>query len=440
MSNFDLDVQNYTIEDIEEFFKLVKPYTSNDIESKEYKIRTTLLKNKNVPKNLKRDVIVFCTAAKQWLLFSKFGESTMEDHVEYQKQPSIPQQRLDVSQYPISSRANLRESELLVNNGKPYIFIDDSQYHKGDMNPLNQRVISKCLTIDTKFRDHYNKSQSSDFHIQLPSKISNVVSMQLSNFQIPMTFYNISSAYGNNYLWIYANTQEYQDGPINEYSTMIIIPDGIYTADTLIDIINHLLAPEDCDGNLKNVDNIFSYINFFLDMDEDLVNGTGRVYLEPTGEKKDTINTFGMDFTKNIEGVPDNVNIKMRLGWTLGFRYPSYFGSRFYKSETSIDVKTIKYAYLSIEDYQKSVNNLFLSAFDNCQVNDNTIARILLDKEEFSIHAEKSMNLITEKRTYFGPVDIQRLRIQLFDDYGRNISMNSTDYSFVLNFKILYDV
>ena len=49
-------------------------------------------------------------------------------------------------------------------------------------------------------------------------------------------------------------------------------------------------------------------------------------------------------------------------------------------------------------------------------------------------------NLITEPRRYFGPVDIQRLRVQLYDDFGRILDLNKSDFSFVLNLKVLYDI
>ena len=52
--------------------------------------------------------------------------------------------------------------------------------------------------------------------------------------------------------------------------------------------------------------------------------------------------------------------------------------------------------------------------------------------------SEKKM--ITEPRKYFGPVDIQRLRIRLLDEYGRIMYMNDTNYSFCLQFKLMYDL
>ena len=38
-------------------------------------------------------------------------------------------------------------------------------------------------------------------------------------------------------------------------------------------------------------------------------------------------------------------------------------------------------------------------------------------------------------REYFGPVDIQRLTIQLKDEFGRIIDLNNMDWSFTLAFE-----
>jgi hypothetical protein len=48
--------------------------------------------------------------------------------------------------------------------------------------------------------------------------------------------------------------------------------------------------------------------------------------------------------------------------------------------------------------------------------------------------------LVTTSRQYFGPVDIQKMQIQLLDEYGRVLDMNNMDYSFCLSFQTVYDL
>ena len=73
-------------------------------------------------------------------------------------------------------------------------------------------------------------------------------------------------------------------------------------------------------------------------------------------------------------------------------------------------------------------------------MNPNILARITIKGSYFSLIMENDYNIVTEPRTYFGPVDIQRLRVRLFDDRGRLLNMNNMNYSFCLNLKMLYDL
>jgi hypothetical protein len=52
----------------------------------------------------------------------------------------------------------------------------------------------------------------------------------------------------------------------------------------------------------------------------------------------------------------------------------------------------------------------------------------------------KKYEIITEPRTYFGPVDIHKLHVSIFDDHGRILNMNNSDLSFCLKMTILYDL
>jgi hypothetical protein len=53
---------------------------------------------------------------------------------------------------------------------------------------------------------------------------------------------------------------------------------------------------------------------------------------------------------------------------------------------------------------------------------------------------ENDFSIVSEPRKYFGPVDIQKLRIRIYDDHGRILNMNNSNYSFCLDFKLLYDL
>ena len=120
--------------------------------------------------------------------------------------------------------------------------------------------------------------------IQLSTKINKVVSLQLTNIEIPLAFYNISEANGNNFF--YLKIIEDISGNKISNSTIIILPDGVYTASLLIDKLNCLISPKNEDGSLKNSESIFSYIEFVLDLDCQ-GNGKGNTVIRTFGENKD---------------------------------------------------------------------------------------------------------------------------------------------------------
>lgn len=435
MEDLDLDISNYSIKDLERFFKLskLKQYTAADIELREYELREQLLKSGTVNKKMKRDLIDFLTKAKEWLILVKCDKETPT---------TIPKvARLDSSNYPMVPELPYhREGDLIERGKTPYVNTMNSEYYPGTLNPLTTRTITKCLTIDTRFRDNFYTTQSSDLTIQLPTRITKVVSMQLSSIEIPITFYGISESYGNNYLYLEVTYQLTPTSPILEDTRVVIIPDGNYNASDLINTLNTILAPTQDDGiTLLFPDSPYSYIQLVLDITA-TGSGTGKVYIQASGTRASIIQNIKLDFTRNREGDVDNADLSTKLGWNLGFMNRIYDGSTLYLSDTVIEPVTVRYLYLAIDDYNNSVNNHFMTAFNKSVLSPNILARISLKGSYFTLIMENDLNIVTEPRKYFGPVDIQRLRIQLLDDHGRVLPMNNANYSFCLIFKQLYDM
>jgi len=440
MDNLDLDISNYSIKDIERFFQL-KPklkYSAADIELKEYQIREQLLNSGHVSKRFKRDLIEFLTLAKDWLIYVKCSSET-------ERRPStIPKNhQLDTLNTPSSKIPPPRTDELITRPETQYINALPSEFFPGTVNPLNTRIITKCLNIDTRFRDDIHTTQSSNFMIKLTDKFSKVVSMQLASFEMPVTFYGISAANGNNFLYVYVNyvslDKTVPSGTIVDTSMVVIVPDGNYNASDLVENINFTLCPRNTDNTLIFPDVIFSYVQLALDININ-GSGSGKVTVLPKGAYATNINYINMDFTLGTNGLVDNVDIASKLGWNLGFQHRQYLNLKKYKGETIIEPTNTRYIYLVIDDYNNSVNNHFVSVFNKSLLSPNILARIVMKGASFSLLMENDFTVVSEPRKYFGPVDIQRMKIQLIDEYGKIIQMNNADFSFCINLKMLYDL
>ena len=262
--------------------------------------------------------------------------------------------------------------------------------------------------------------------------------MQLSALELPVTFYSISSFYGNNFMYMsvaYTDTS----GNILVSDKMVVVPDGNYNSGDLLDKINKILAPVNTDDSLVNPNDIFSYIKLTLDITAS-GSGTGKVTIQPDGERANRITNIIMDFTRDINGEVDNVEVSTKLGWNLGFIRRRYNGAVTYIADAIIDPASLRYIYLAVDDFCNSSHNHFVNVFNESIMNPNILARISIKGSYFSLLMENDYNIVTEPRSYFGPVDIQRLRIRLFDDRGRLLNMNNANYSFCLDFKMLYDL
>ena len=53
-------------------------------------------------------------------------------------------------------------------------------------------------------------------------------------------------------------------------------------------------------------------------------------------------------------------------------------------------------------------------------------------------YVEFGGSLQTNKRIYFGPVDIDRLRVKLLDDKGNLVNLHGNDWSFTMIIEQLY--
>jgi hypothetical protein len=140
----------------------------------------------------------------------------------------------------------------------------------------------------------------------------------------------------------------------------------------------------------------------------------------------------------------DKYNFKSKLGWLLGFRSLSYTipAGHTYSSESLLDLNSPRYLYLAIDEFTSGTQNSFISPLTNSIVNKNILAKISLDYDRykfgFIIPANEYNGLLkSDIRSYNGKVNIQKLKVQLLNEYGNAVHLNGLDFSFCL--KIEYE-
>jgi len=426
--SFDLNIKNYKKSELLEMFELPTNYDKNIIEIKETKLRENILNNNKITKDVKIKTINFLVDAKNILLNyesqpqnnnsngSKFFETVKEFYnSSYDLKPIKVE---DEYGHMIQEKKEL-----------PYLSSFPSDVFPGVINPLKRRINRQNLNIDTRFRDNYYGSASTNFNVILPMQLTNIVSMQLSSIELPLTFFNISKQLGCNFFSINIKNLVTEDTD----SQVISIPDGNYDQNGIINMINQLLL----NLGTKNI----CYTGIVFEVNYANNSGSGQTIAAINSTYSGPAFEFSLDFQADRLGNYDSSTpLPLKFGWILGFRNGVYENSSSYVSESVMDLNTIKYIYLVVDDYNNNVNNGFYSAFNSSILNKNILARISLQSPAFNILSENNFNLVTYSRQYFGPVTLQNMTIQILDPYGRILDLNNTDYSFCLTLQSIYDI
>ena len=279
------------------------------------------------------------------------------------------------------------------------------------MTGVMQTTHRKYINIDTRNLDSSFNSIAS-YTLNLPERINNVKSICVRNIEIPMAFYNISSNLGNNYFGVYdvaAGT-----------SRTVVVADNEYTSSTLITEINSKLTA--LGGN-------------FADLSFNLVKNSVISSLKVGSTASSGIDvTFAVDNNNNF----DKYNFKNKLGWMIGFRDLSYNIRQTTRTAESItDMNSSRYLYLVVDEFSKGNFNSFLTLNTMSQIKSNVIARVTLNKTTYPFGAILPANnfnglLLTDKRSYNGKVDFQKLKIQLVNENGVPVHLNGLGFSFCL--------
>ena len=403
----DFNLSNYQKNELQEMFELPPNYNQELVDIQEKKLRDNIVNNQSIQENIKNKTLIFLKEAKQLLLTDV---------------TNFYNTRFDLKPTPINNDNNHD-----VQERKPTPFLNSfpSEFFPGVINPLKKRVSTQNLNIDTRFRDNYYNSSATNYHLNLPIKMSNVMTMQLSAFEMPTTFYNVSKQYGNNFMSI-----SITDSSSITTTAVLTIQDGNYTYDTITSYLNSILT---------NLGDPFDKLIFAINIMN--TSGSGQMVIGfKTMDDIENLN-FSLNFQADKNGEEDkSTPLPLKLGWTLGFRNGIYINNSTYVSESVIDLLGPRYIYLVIDDYNNNVNNNFYSAFTSSILNHNILARISMNTPFFDILGQNNLSLITTPREYYGPVDIQKMNIQLLDEYGRILDINNIDYSFCLTFKSVYDI
>lgn len=461
MENYNLDINNYSINELEKILKLSLNYKEIDIKEKKKKI-LNIVKESNILDNKKENIYIFLDNIQNKLISNLIKKEAIISS-DLKLTNDLNKTSINGNYFVLENKNDLYNSTL-ENNKK-----------------IDRSIIKYAYTIDSFFRSNYDdiNVRSHDYIINLPETITNAVTMSISSIQIPLTYYNISEELNNNIFSIEVRKKDEFDNYVIDDRFDIILTNGLYEsiytsstqkrAQNIVDEINRQLSnvvasdplipgPAETISNylsfsinLKSGNGFFTYKNGLIAEDASYnLKNNAQIYIN-----------FDVN-NPNSKTCIDN-QIYQRLGWQLGFRqnniildnsnvlYSIYTeGSQTYEigsviSNTICAIQYPRYLYLAINDYQNSSRNYFSVASDSI-IAPNIIAKInilslLEDKTAYKSGSAPGDFLYQQKhiREYFGPTNIKKLKITLIDEFGRPFSINNMDWNFVATWECLYN-
>ena len=426
-----LKIQDYTLHEIQNLFGLKDPHTLEDIVNADLKLTERINTDQSIDSDKKKQILTFLSEAKEKLI-----DEQKKAMAHMKKTPLVNPGNGHMVQ---SERHQLAKGNVVqghyIPGQRPTINVDDV--------PLP--IYKKVLAINSKFRDDYYGTLSTDFLLNLPTKISKIVSLELTGLEFPNTYFQISKSLGNNFFWL-----GWQQDDVNPDALILLwyyisIPDGTYKRTEMQSIINTMIQKATAKGgnecpqctiDTASLRTVFalptttSNAAALLQLAFNRTRG-GNTITDPSGGKP------APPPVASAQAV-----IAQNFGWILGFRMAEYKASTAYVSEGVYDAWGTKYLYVIVNDFNKNFSNLIEPVYNSSLGRDNILARVSLAPLLSTISNGTSLadqfNPGDYIRNYFGPIDLEKMRITFTDEFGRVINLNNMDLSLAVTCTCLY--
>ena len=369
---------------------------------------------------------------------------------------------------------------------------------RGQYNPNTKNIFKRLINVDSIYRQILRQPPN-NFTIDLAINVEKVLSLRLVNFQIRKTWYAVSQEFGTNFFFMRELESDYKTPVNNQELKRINIPDGNYTEEELVEKVNDEVNGQFPDVEViynKNTgkttfrtdQNKYYEILFYNHREPEsskINNNLGWIlgFRNLGGELNVNLNPNDMRYIIGLieidtisEGIVDVYGPKYILLGIDDFnnnhvnhsiinisefdkkiRLPDYFSSNLDPSnplfllETDENGNQIRSSLTEAQAF--TIQQILLDdnerrALDNRTrliANSDILAKIPVTKPTTSNNNSRFPYILADTgslksnvREYFGPIDISRIRVILYNDKGQIIDLNNQDFSFTLEIEQLY--
>jgi hypothetical protein len=453
--SFDLDINNYSTQDLLNFFKLTNTYTLDELAKKEYDLATNILSvdNKTYNSKMKFDIINFIKLAKDLLISFKADMETnreikknIERFVNKDKDPNVGR---------------------IINPLSEHQSLEKNIIPKESINGYNYDVMTSVYVFNTVGRNDFYATTASNSTYDLPATWKNVISISLSSVTVPNVMYAFNFEEGTDQIYI----EEDNTGisgivtiPAGNYSAFDLVVAGVYSIlpeasfpEALTKAINDQLGTysgvppvgrfkvtidiSNRKTTITNSTNTFTMIT----LGRDPYNDPNGVTKNPTQQSclNPYSNKIFIDYGVNPpprERIPP-AQYASTMGFLMGFRNITYGGSKSYTSESIFNNIYSDYLYFCLDDYTGSqpLTNTY-GIGGGSMLKENILGVIPISSNLFVPTFDNGSNFIYKKREYFGPVDISRVSIKLINQKGNIVNLHQTNFNFAIQVKSIYNL
>lgn len=387
---------------------------------------------------------------------------------------------------------------------------------QGQLNPNLKNTTSRLVNIDSQYRENIypfnpdpdSSTSPTNYTLDLSDPIHHAISLNVTAYQIPYTWYLIDAEWRSNSCFFITDTS-------NNNTYVIDISSGNYSQEQLVNAIKTSINTY---TDISNIDISYNTISGKTEITNNNSMSITITFYDPTDQLVCDTNC------------KTSANFNNNLGWILGYRgnttnptsnpiqpNNSLYGQMIYTvtssggkitSEAFMDVFGPKYFLLILDDYQQNHLNKGLvgitptqkfadipsywnsdlaTSINGCTIPSGSSKKIptyvqnaprrLTQAQLFTLNSTTqsraqtqrnrltaptntnvlaliplrdvnrvapgrilidNFNLDDAERVYFGPVDLERMRVRLVDDQGYTVNLNGNNWSFTMTVTSLY--
>lgn len=443
------DVHSYNLSQLMNLFKLGPSFTDEELQLSKQRLIADIPNMRSTTMTRPHEIALFIDCACNRLR-DESNQHSLEGTWQQKTNPLIKGGGSHVLQ---ESQNRIMGRKAGITSGR---YADSDDTPPGWLNPINIKTTDMALNVDSRFRNDYGGTSSSDWSIDLPVTLNKVTTMRVTSLEMPLSFYAVSMALGNStFLAVNQTREQYTNDKTGKYNLsdpsnpidvrpfatsvptsqawLVIIPDGNYELgwqdlSGAEDIVRAMISaieiaiPGDYDcasGEFRAQYTLAQWIHHAKDADKELLLSTYLAYdvnrkdgksifaspgSQGNGDKQssddaDPLPMISLEFAVDRGGCRDlNSSLQMKLGWLLGFRVGTYYtksslGHFSYISESICNLEGPRYMYLCITDGTNNHGSSLVGCFAQSTFNKDIMLRINLAAGTYGVKVFKYFSL-----------------------------------------------